>query len=49
MRPKERIDIFLEKVDWDKLNRRWRLSEDDAFYFTSKPIYLAEEWKKNLI
>jgi len=27
MRPKERIPIFLEKVDWGKLKDRWNLKE----------------------
>jgi hypothetical protein len=26
MRPIERIDNFLEKVDWDKLEERWGIS-----------------------
>jgi hypothetical protein len=46
MRLIERIDNFLNKVDWQKLNERWEIPNDDYFGYTSFPIYLSQEWKK---
>jgi len=46
MRPIERIDNFLSKIDWSKLIERWNIKDTENFY-TSTPLFIASEWKNN--
>ena len=47
MRPKERINNFLKKVDWDKLYKEWDVENSKPEDWKDFEQYFLEYWNKN--
>ena len=47
MRPKERINNFLKKVDWDKLYKEWDVENSKPGDWKGFEQYFLEYWNEN--